>query len=279
MWNVFQILDGHRGHVTIALLPNWKNISPRADFLCKYLYLYSKNNFDLYSSDLLHLQIFLLANSPSMLEPKGCECSMKQNNFLFNWIVLVKISRNTHSSWRDTWNQVLENQEEQEEEQRETNCMREPEACLRQALKTTRTNFSWIGNQGGCLRIMWTLIPDNCKGENPVHPGKATHKKIQQLSFEKLRHFQGRSPGCGIEERGPQLMRKIWDRRYGSRWIKKEEIRQYSCHKEVNHRWELSETGKRRAAQNSKVTLERWQDLCGFRLKACKTTCTTDVSL
>lgn len=178
-----------------------------------------------------------------------------------------------HSSWRDTGNQVLDNQEEQEEEQRETNCMREPEACLRQALKTTRTNLSWIGNHGGCLRIMRTLIPDNCKGENPVHPGEATHKKIQQLSFGKLRHFQGRSLGCGIEEWGPQMVRN-GDRRYGRRWIKNEEICQYSCQEEVNHRWEQSETGKSRAAQNSEVTLESCQDLCGFRLQACKTTCT-----
>lgn len=35
MWNVFQILDGHRGHVTTALLPNWKNAPPRIEFLCK----------------------------------------------------------------------------------------------------------------------------------------------------------------------------------------------------------------------------------------------------
>lgn len=183
-----------------------------------------------------------------------------------------------HSSWRDTGNQVLDNQEEQEEEQRETNCMREPEARLRQALKTTRTNLSWIGNHGGCLRIMRTLIPDNCKGENPVHPGEATHKKIQQLSFGKLRHFQGRSLGCGIEEWGPQMVRN-GDRRYGRRWIKNEEICQYSYQEEVNHRWEQSETGKSRAAQNSEVTLESCQDLCGFRLQACKTTCTMEASL
>lgn len=231
---------------------------------------------DLYSSgNLLCLQIFLLANSPSLLEPKGCECSMKQNHFFVQLTVLVKIPRNTHSSWRDTGNQVLDNQEEQQEEERETNCMREPGACLRQALKLMRTNLSWIGNHGGCL---WTLIPDNCKGENPVHPGKATYKKIQQLGFEKLRHIQGRSPGCGTEEWGPQLVRNR-GRRYGRRWVKNEEICQYSCQEEVNHRWELSETGKSRAAQNSKVTLESWQDLCGFRLKAYKTTSTTYTSL
>lgn len=156
--------------------------------------------------------------------------------------------------------------------------MGEPEACLRQALKTTRTNLSWIGNHGGCLKIMWMLIPDNCKGDNPVLPGEATCKKIQQLSFEKLRHFQSRSPGCGTEERGPQLLRNR-DRRYGRRWIKNEEICQHSCQEEVNHRWKLSETGKSRAAQNSKVTLESWEDLCGFRLKAHKTTCTTYATL
>lgn len=53
-----------------------------------------------------------------------------------------KMSRNTHRSWRDTGNRVLDNQEEQEKEHRETKCMREPEACLRQALKTTRINLS-----------------------------------------------------------------------------------------------------------------------------------------
>lgn len=83
-----------------------------------------------------------------------------------------------------------------------------------------------------------------------MHLGKATCKKIHQLSSEKLRHFQGRSPGCGREEQGPQLVRNR-DRRYGRRWIKTEEICQYSCQEEVNHRWELSETGKSRAAQNS----------------------------
>lgn len=36
---------------------------------------------------------------------------------------------------------MLDNQEEQEEEQKETNCMREPEACLRKTLKT-RTDLS-----------------------------------------------------------------------------------------------------------------------------------------
>jgi len=93
---------------------------------------------------------------------------------------------------------VLDNQKDQEQQQRETNFMREPEACLRWALKT-RTNLSLMGNQGGCLRIMWTLIPDTCKGESPVPPGQATCTKIQQLNLEEPRHFQGRIPWCGIE--------------------------------------------------------------------------------
>lgn len=156
--------------------------------------------------------------------------------------------------------------------------MKAPEACLKRALKTARTNLSWIGNQGGCLRVTWTLIPDTCEGESPVHPSEATHKKIQQLNLEEPRHLQGRSPGCGVEGRGPQLLRNR-DRRYGRRRIKNEEICWYSGQEEVNHRWEVSEMGKSKAAQYFKVKLESWQDLRGFKLKACKTTCTGRVSL
>lgn len=114
--------------------------------------------------------------------------------------------------------------------------------------------------------------------ESPVHPGRATHKKIQQLNLQEPRHFQGRSPGCGVEGWGPQPLRNR-DRRYGRRRIKNEEICPYSNQEEVNHRWGLNEMGKSKAAQNFKVKLESWQDLCGFRLKACKTTCAGHVSL
>lgn len=283
MWNVFQILDGHRGHVTTTLLPYWENIPPRIVFLCKYSYLgpqhsYAENIltyilwiycFCKYSCQQIHSQLS---------SQRGVNAAWSKTIFFFKWIVLEKFSRNTLSSWRDIGNRMLDNQEEQGEEQKETNCMREPEARLRQALKTTRTNLSWIGNQGGCLRITWTLIPDTCEGESPVHLGEPPHKKIQQPNLEEQRHFQGRRPGCGVEGWGLQLLRNR-DRRYGRRRIKNEEICQYSSRKEVNHRWELSEMGKSNTAQNFKVKLENLQDLCGFRLKGCKTTCTGHVSL
>lgn len=46
----------------------------------------------------------------------------------------------------------------------------------------------------------------------------------------------------------------------------------YSSQEKVNHRWELNEVGKSKAALNFKVQLESWQDLCSFSLKPLKTT-------
>lgn len=261
MWNVFQILDGHRGHVTNTLPPNWKNIPPRIEFLCKYLYLglqhsYSEEYSDLYSSIFLLSQIFLLVNSLYSLKPKLCECRTKWNHFLFKCIVLEKFSRNILSSWRDTGNRARRGTER--------------DKVYERAWGMSEAGFKDKNDKSDLNRKPGRL-PEDDTNVDPWHlwRGESCASRWGHTQENSMVELRGRCPGCGVQVWDTPPLRNR-DRKCGRKSrTKNEEICWYSSQEKANRRWELREMGKSKTAQNFKVKLESWQDLCGFRLKAC----------